>query len=563
MTQENLEKTKLWKEFNHLKTEESACKSRHFLLNHIRQFPSTIEEKKIIEKEFDLATLWQNICWKLFEFYDKKDKKEFRVKIDKDIEQFRLRSGNRLDFYKKRLAESKTDLLIAHYSLACFVLEGKTHMEKVFTQTIEQSVFEFEHSSKYNFINTNHLLVMAFNINNLYGLKQEDILNKTVLEFLKNMNFDAAVLMESCLEIVSKLSIINDTERDEIIKFGIENYDNLKHLHMKKRVLLKIIDLCNSNEEKHKQTKKDIFEKIADLYEKESVENKEIMLKIINLEKVKHYHVKLNNNKIQEINKKIMDLTPEISWSVIESKITIKPMKIPGSNNTERVTNLAKMSFIPKKNEIKQQLVDNDKQFPIQALFTKKTFEKTKPSNEKSNIDSQLMRETIFYIQYRESLLSISVEKLEKEGLITSHDYIGFIERFGVHDAASLKILNRGIERHFEGDFISSIHVLIPQIEGTLRKILEVKGIPITQLKKQKEMIMMGLLNYTIGKCETEKIFDENVIHYLKVKFGDNEGINQRNDISHAFLSEITEFNHTNSIALIYIIMRLLVLIQK
>ena len=169
MTQENLEKTKLWKEFNHLKTEESACKSRHFLLNHIRQFPSTIEEKKIIEKEFDLATLWQNICWKLFEFYDKKDKKEFRVKIDKDIEQFRLRSGNRLDFYKKRLAESKTDLLIAHYSLACFVLEGKTHMEKVFTQTIEQSVFEFEHSSKYNFINTNHLLVMAFNINNLYG----------------------------------------------------------------------------------------------------------------------------------------------------------------------------------------------------------------------------------------------------------------------------------------------------------------------------------------------------------------------------------------------------------
>jgi len=73
-----------WKEFNHLKTEEFACKSRHFLLNHIRQFPSTIEEKKIIEKEFDLATLWQNICWKLFKFYDKKDKKEFRVKIDKD-----------------------------------------------------------------------------------------------------------------------------------------------------------------------------------------------------------------------------------------------------------------------------------------------------------------------------------------------------------------------------------------------------------------------------------------------------------------------------------------------
>ena len=98
---------------------------------------------------------------------------------------------------------------------------------------------------------------------------------------------------------------------------------------------------------------------------------------------------------------------------------------------------------------------------------------------------------------------------------------------------------------------------MIPQIEGTLRKILEEKGIPITEAKKDIKLV---LLKDIIKKCETENIFDKNLIHYLKVKFGDNEGMNQRNDVSHAFLSEISDFNHTSSLALIYIIMRLLVL---
>lgn len=553
MTQkDNTEKKELWEEFNNLKTEEMACYSRHSILNHIRQFPTTIEEKKRIEKEFDLACLYHNIAQRLFKFDpDKKD-------IQNDIEQFRLRCGNGLDFYKQRLAVSKTDLLIGHYSLACFVLEGKTHMQNVFKQTLEQSIFEFEHSSKYNFVSANHLLIMAFNLNNLYGLKQEEILNKTVLKFLEKMNFEAAVLMESCLEIILRLSIIDDKKIEKIIKYGIENYDNLKHLHMKERVLLKIVNLCNSNETKYKETKNDVFLKIATLYEDESEENEEIFLKIINLEKARNYHDKLNNkNEIQDINKKIMELTPQISWTVNETKITLKPIEIRGNTNTERVQHISNVNIIPNKEQLEQQIKNNNNEFSIQALFTKKPFEKTKPSNEKSDIGSELMRESIFHVQYMENVLSISVEKLEKDNLIKSEDYFDFIKSFGLYDISSLEIIKQGIKRHFAGDFISSIHVLIPQIEGTLRKILEEKGFPITEAKKDIKLV---LLKDIIKKCETENIFDKNLIHYLKVKFGDNEGMNQRNDVSHAFLSKISDFNHTSSLALIYIIMRLLVL---
>jgi len=59
---------------------------------------------------------------------------------------------------------------------------------------------------------------------------------------------------------------------------------------------------------------------------------------------------------------------------------------------------------------------------------------------------------------------------------------------------------------------------------------------------------------------ECTPIFDEDVIHYLKIKFDEPEAMNQRNIVSHAFAMDISDFNHPLSLSLIYILMRLLVL---
>jgi hypothetical protein len=51
-----------------------------------------------------------------------------------------------------------------------------------------------------------------------------------------------------------------------------------------------------------------------------------------------------------------------------------------------------------------------------------------------------------------------------------------------------LKLIAQGIERHFEGDYISSIHVLIPQVEVTLRYLLNKKGINTLKTKGDVKM---------------------------------------------------------------------------
>ena len=59
-----------------------------------------------------------------------------------------------------------------------------------------------------------------------------------------------------------------------------------------------------------------------------------------------------------------------------------------------------------------------------------------------------------------------------------------------------------------------------------------------------------GILN----KNEVEKIFGPDLIHYLKIKYTEPAGLNQRNEISHA-LTPVSEFKHYTSLSIIHDLM--------
>lgn len=546
---EDKEKEELWKKFKNLEIEKIVNFSRGDIMRDLYHRVTSIDEKKIIEKELHLTHFIQYVSHNLTCF--EPDLKS----INDLILQFRLHVGNKIGFYEKRLEESKTPLLIAHYSFACFILGQGSKITTVLESTLQYSILQLKSSYKYNFLNCSYLLTISFNLNNLYGLKQEEKINQFTLEIIDTLKQDPKHLIGP-LEIIAKLSLISPEKLDELIQFGLSNFTLIKFVDVQEKFLVKIIGLCDLNKDKYKQIKIGIYSKIAESYEQEALDKKSFIA-IMNLEKANKYYIKLNDKeKIQHINEKIRHFTKTMNYTVIETQIEVPKILIKGETRTEKVTFIANFPYmVPDLGELKQNIQNNTKSSPIQELFDVKYFEKDKPSNESSEINQKLMRETIFHIQHMEMGLSVTVEKLEKIKQILPEDYMDFIKSFGLHHDASLEIIKRGIERHFAGDFISSIHNMIPQIEFTLREILDEKGIKLIKPKKEISFI---LLSKIIDQCKN--IFDENVIHYLKVKFGDDEGLNQRNNISHAFLSDISKFNHESSLALIYIVMRLLVL---
>lgn len=103
----------------------------------------------------------------------------------------------------------------------------------------------------------------------------------------------------------------------------------------------------------------------------------------------------------------------------------------------------------------------------------------------------------------------------------------------------SIHLIKKAIIDHFDHDYISSIHILVPQIEVTLRAVLSSKGI--IPLKIEKE-----------GK---EARIYENELGGLLV---DVTGINLRNKVSHGLMDSIEEFNHPISYSLIHVLLMLI-----
>lgn len=541
-------KNDLWDEFNNLKTEKIVNYTRHSIMNKISSLATDIEEKNIIEKEIRLTWLIHSIHHQLIHFNVRKKE------IEKSILQFRSKSGNNLEFYKKRLDKVKTPLLKSHYSFACFILEKKLHMKNMFNFIVEQIDYCLDTQTKHNLLNSSYLMMIAYNLNNIYNLTFQIKVNNIALKLIE-MAKSEPKCMVNAIEVLAKLKIIKDEKLDEIINLGISSSDGLTE-HFRESLLNAVILLCSLNLTRYQQTKNDIILKIAEMFEEASTDQ-ESMIAIYKLDKAREYYFKLNNKeKIKEVNASIIQHTKTIDYTVTTHKIDLHDIEIKGNYGFERVQYIANYPFqIPRLKDIEKLVEDLGKEYPIGELFHTTHFNREKPISEESDIPQKIITQTITHINIAEVYLSVSVQKLERENLITPKNYLDFLETFGFYDNTSLDIILVALERHFQEDFVSSIHILIPQVELTLRGILEEKGKKITKADRAINAI---LLRELIDECKT--IFDENVIHYLKIKYGEPEAMNQRNIVSHAFARNISDFNHSTSLSLIYILMRLLVL---
>jgi len=547
------EKEELWRDFTNLKTEHLVNYDRHALMRKIGNLNTSVEENKITEKELALTWLMHAITQKFENF--ELDKSE----IDNEIEQFRLRAGNCLEYYKKRLEGVDTPLLISHYSLGCFLLGDRAKIKDVFANTLEYSAVQLQSSDEFSLMNGIRLLVIAFNLNKMYNLKEEENLYETALKAVEIVKVDPRYLIET-FEIIKQIGINDEEKLDKLIDLGICSVEKIKWEDTKEKLLLKIVQLCKMSK-KHDSKIAGIRLKIAEIYE-ESASKKDPTLSIVDLKKAITYYTKLNQTeKIKEIKTEIMKLSGIAvkNMECVETKIEMPKLPIRGETRTERVAFIANLHhMIPDMDRVKEEFENRKRENPLSELFTTIHLREQKPLESKPSMDHGLMREMILYIQVMQNCLSDAVKPLEDTQGICPEDYVDFIKNFGLHDEAALECIRTGIERHFSGDFVSSIHVLIPQIEYVLREILAQKGIPLT---KSSEGYKIILLNQIIEK--SSQIFDKNMINYLNVKFGDEQGMNERNDLSHGNTSDASKFNHASSLSIIYIIMRLLAVSQQ
>ena len=95
----------------------------------------------------------------------------------------------------------------------------------------------------------------------------------------------------------------------------------------------------------------------------------------------------------------------------------------------------------------------------------------------------------------------------------------------------------KGLKAGLHGDFVTSVHLLIPQLENSIRTYMEASGKLVTRLTDeltQKEHD----LNKLLYEDSVKEIFGEDIIFTLRVLLVEELGGNYRNRLAHGLIDE-------------------------
>ncbi len=118
----------------------------------------------------------------------------------------------------------------------------------------------------------------------------------------------------------------------------------------------------------------------------------------------------------------------------------------------------------------------------------------------------------------------------------TAEDLIKYLYRSPVFEEDKKAIIEKGIKFYLENDFISGIHLLIPQIEDAFRNLIEKAGGAIYKPGRNGGM-NLKIFDEILREPIVSSVFDENVSFYLRILFTDPRGWNLRNLVCHGSIS--------------------------
>ena len=113
----------------------------------------------------------------------------------------------------------------------------------------------------------------------------------------------------------------------------------------------------------------------------------------------------------------------------------------------------------------------------------------------------------------------------------------------------------RGIQAGFFGDWISAMHYILPQIEASIRHVLQQNGI-VTSTLEADETQNEHDLNQLLWMPDLEKIFGPDIIFDLRGILIERFGYNMRNEVAHG-LMPVGAFYQSGSVYLWWLVLHL------
>ncbi len=298
-------------------------------------------------------------------------------------------------------------------------------------------------------------------------------------------------------------------------------------------------------------------------------QQKSSLIKAFNLEQALEYYKNMGETeKINDL-KVLIKQTYE-TYQQSDEMATIKiPFTIPTdyidncispyiiSNIHESLDKLAKSDeFIPNVSIIKQQqsLQEADNNFfnlvskSIIHGGNKIVNAETKEESKKFIFITSYVQELTLNL---EIFLKAIFEKLIEEHSLSADHLMEKFDSWKMLDERNYPLVKAGIENFFKEDYVSSIHILVPQFESTFRRFLAKLGFATTSLKK--DMVQYEItFNEFLVKDYIKTFLGEDIHTLIQIIMVEPMGLNLRNEIAHGLIKQ-SDITKSKCILVIYL----------
>jgi hypothetical protein len=130
-----------------------------------------------------------------------------------------------------------------------------------------------------------------------------------------------------------------------------------------------------------------------------------------------------------------------------------------------------------------------------------------------------------------------ALEILWLEHRLHENDFVGLASQSPIVPKDRIRLFGKALFAGYDRDFVTALHLLVPQIEHLVRHHLKQAGVKTTSLDLngiENEIGLTGL----IAIPEAEKIFGANLSFEIRALFCDAFGPNLRNELAHGLLDD-------------------------
>ncbi|QTA83139.1 DUF4209 [Desulfonema limicola] len=136
-----------------------------------------------------------------------------------------------------------------------------------------------------------------------------------------------------------------------------------------------------------------------------------------------------------------------------------------------------------------------------------------------------------------------AIEEIKKEHNIREYDFISLLTNNPFVPKGREFIFAKGLHAGFSGDFLISTHLLIPQVENSIRYVLQQAG-KITSMIDSSGIQDEYLLHKIIYEPEMKDVFGKDITFDLQGLLVDRFGSNLRNLMAHGLMSHDSFYSH-------------------